>query len=342
MGKFCFRVVMDVAPRLGLNIDEHEIRFPCPDGHGILCFRAAGPDTPIRDATSFVLTGRNWEDETDAHAAAVRYLGALQRTLAKLRVGVDTGARMADRGGMNISMREHIRETTGQRILNEAVGILVYECDPEPRFQRVHAEVRGLQPESHFPNVFNAALQEVEQLSSREQVALDLYNYSTFQTLVESRFLLLVMAVEALVQPAPRSASARTHLKSLVQLTNSASELTQSERDSIAGALRGLERESIRRAARRTIEERLGEREYGGLRADRFFDGCYALRSSLAHGSDPLPAKPQLVSAAISLEFLVSDLLSGLLVEVDADTGLPSNKRIEPTAKAPYDAKGES
>lgn len=136
-----------------------------------------------------------------------------------------------------------------------------------------------------------------------------LFNASFFQPTADSRFLVLVMAVEALIEPVSRSPEGLEHVDRLIEQTRAAT-LPGVDKDSMIGALQWLRRESINQAGKRLASMRLGGRLYSGRAAPEFFSYCYQLRSNLVHGNLPIPTFEEVGNVACILEVFVSDLLT--------------------------------
>ena len=153
--------------------------------------------------------------------------------------------------------------------------------------------------------------------TEKETLALDLFNASFFQQTVDSRFVVLVMAIEALLDPRPRSAAAVTEVESMMKATLESQSLTPDEKKSLLGSLKWLKSESINQAGRRVAADRLGARRCTWTRkSPTFFSYCYSIRSRLVHGENPLPTQEEVGSAVGQLEVFVSDLPSGHLREI--------------------------
>ncbi|MGH8544631.1 MAG: hypothetical protein ACREX3_13600, partial [Gammaproteobacteria bacterium] len=144
----------------------------------------------------------------------------------------------------------------------------------------------------------------------------DLYSASFFARSAEERFLNLMMSIETLIRSRPSSPETIGHVQQLIEMTQRG-DIPSSERDSLIGRLGQLKNESIRTAGRNLMRERLPEREYQAMSAPDFFDHCYNLRSTLVHGAAPRPGRGVVGSAAATLEVLVSNLLSGPLLDVE-------------------------
>lgn len=256
-----------------------------------------------------------WPDEGAASAASSLYVDALARALARLRVGVDYGDRAASGGGFTEAMIDKIKNEHGIRVINERPGVMVYETEPSPVFASSTGRAALAVQAFQFERVFSAAMEDVEPLSPHERVSIALYNAAFFEESQDARFLLHMMALEALIQPQERSPEALRHVEHLVDETRRAVHLAQADRDSLCGALEGLRQQSIGQAGRALVR-RLEGRSYGGFDAVAFFGNCYSLRSRLVHGDNPLPSRDEVGSAAASLELMVSDLLAGHLRDI--------------------------
>ena len=175
------------------------------------------------------------------------------------------------------------------------------------------------------------AIEEAEKIgisvSEREQTAFGLYSGSMFvASLADARFLMLMMAMETLIEQEPRSDAAVAHVDRLIEQTRE-SGLPSPEITSLRSSLEYLRRESISAAGRRLAQERLAGRTYGDPVKEspsKFFTGCYELRSRLVHGYHPRPTFNEVNGHVAGLELMVSDLLAGeLLAAFDLESWTP-------------------
>jgi hypothetical protein len=261
------------------------------------------------------LKSEGWSSPEEAAVAGAKYTEALVRSLARLRIGADFGSR-APKSVVTLAGLAMLEAQTGQRCLNDVHGLMVYESDPPPRFASSRVDfVRGV-PKDRFERVFSYAAEHPRELSDRERLSLDLFNASYFQNSADSRFLMLVIAVEALLVPPPRSLAATAHVDALIRMTRESDKLSTQEQNSLIGSLKWLSHESINQTGRALAEERLGSRKYADKEPAAFFSYCYDLRSRLVHGKPPFPTQQEIRSAVGQLEVFVSDLLAGELLDV--------------------------
>ncbi|CAI8841106.1 conserved protein of unknown function [Methylococcus capsulatus] len=306
---YSFRIRFNRSPTDTIQSAANQLSVSVPDTRVSIVLSARRDDLPIQDSDQLVLVGSGYQTESEARAAGSRLQDALMVALARVRVGADFGHRAA-KGMFTTHGLNWVEEQIGQRVLNDIHGLMVFQSEPKPRFASINAQmIRRASPEI-FMSAFTQAISLQPQISERDLLAYTLFNASFFQPTADSRFLLLVMSIEALIEPALRSSDAQKYVESLIEQTKS-SPLPVEERNSILGSLRWLRRESINQAGKRLATERLGDRVYGDRTAPEFFTHCYQMRSDLVHGNLPVPTFEDVGGAVATLEVFVSDLLTG-------------------------------
>lgn len=311
MSDFTFRLRIQLAARSVLAVDTSQaVLGHGPDGQEVL-LSSGSSERNIANAKVLYLLSSGWPSEDDAAEAGSQYVDALRMTFAALRVGVDMSDRGPSPGGASPYLIEKMYDEHGARVLNESRGLMVYESEPQPLFFSTSASGALSVHCDRFQEVVAVALAEGLAPPPAHVVAIELFNASFFQSSADTRLLVLVMAVEAMVSSALRSQQAQDYLERLAEQTGHEATLDAKERDVLSQAMLRLKRESIGQAARSLIRERLGERMYGDMPAAQFFDRCYNLRSRLAHANHPLPDH-QLVGVSVAqLEVMVADLIAG-------------------------------
>lgn len=309
-----FRIRIDRSPTDTIECAESEL--PLVEHANSVCvsLRNKSSDQPLKDAQHLVLVGTGYTTEREAKEAGKVYEVVLMVALARVRVGSDFGFRAA-KGSFTSEGLKWLEHQRNERILNDVHGLMVYTAEPPPRFALTKAKMlRGASKET-FLHAFKVA--EIAQpcISDRERLAFSLFNASFFQPTADSRFLLLVMSIEALIELAARSAESQAHVKSLIATTKAALILPD-ERESMLGAIRWLSKESINHAGRRLVTARLGMRQYDGRTAADFFSHVYQMRSNLVHGNLTYPTFEMVGAAAAPLEVFVSELLTAPVLGV--------------------------
>lgn len=307
----CFRIRFDFSERSRIKSDEPELSISDPVEGKTVRLKAGQGALALSEAREILLLGEPSVDEAQAKAAAERWVGILQRGLARVNVGADFGPEVP-RSTFTEAGLQMLEGQSGVRTLNDVHGISVFDNEPKPRFVRQHFELQiGVEPE-RLASAIEETVAEGSVMSQTERLAYELYAASFFERWPEARFMMLMMAVETLIEPAPRSTKVREHVAELIAQTR-VSNLPRAEIDSIVGSLGWLEGESIGQAGRR-LAGCLGDRSYldeqDSESAEQFFTRSYALRSALVHGHDPRPTSEEIGYRAAHLEHFVTDLVA--------------------------------
>jgi hypothetical protein len=306
---YTFRVRLNRSPTDTIQTEANEIVLTVGEAP-LRRLRLHNPESngTILNSKHLVLTGDGYDTEAEALAAGEQYQDALTVALARHRVGADFGLR-APEGSITEAGLALLQQQQNQRVLNNIHGLTAFKTEPRPQFALFSANpLRGVNP-GMFEQAFSAAVAARPKLTDREKLAYSLFNASFFRESADSRFLLLMMAVEAVLEPVSRSGAEREHVEWLIKSTRDTA-LPAESRNSMVGALRWLLNESISQAGRRVSADRLGSRNYMNMPACKFFTYCYGLRSSLVHGSTPYPTLDKVSTTVGQLEVFVSDLLT--------------------------------
>ena len=315
MSRFSFRVRFHRSPVNTINISASKWEWNIGKGSPPLLLCSYKQEEAIKDSKTWVFKSEGWASEEEATQAAKMYVDTLALTLVRLRIGADFGNR-APKSAFTRYGLTMLGDQSGSRVVNDVHGLMIYESEPPPRFATISADVLRGVPQDHFEKIFSHAFVHLRLITDRERLSVELFNASFFQKSADSRFLLLMMAVEALLEPPPRSSAAILHVESMIAATHRSETLSPVEKKSLLGALSWLNYESINQTGRKLAEKCLGEQLYMNKKAPSFFSYCYNLRSRLVHGRHPMSSQQEIGSAVAQLEMFVSDILSGELREV--------------------------
>jgi hypothetical protein len=310
MASYSFRIRCNVPERSGVTWDRPEL-VVSPDGHRPeVRLMSTGPEIPLSATKRFVVRSDGYPTEQGAWAEATKYRDALIRAFARLRIAVDFGDRAAKSQVYEAGL-QMMEQASGHCVLNDVHGIMVFPTESKPGF--VSMGGLGLRTPASGDRLVNTVTDVLEtecEVSDRERLAYDLFSSSFSASTADARFLDLMMAVETLLDPKPRSDLVLEHVERLIASTREAAELPRSERNSICGALAWLRVQSIGQAGRE-LASSLGGKRYRKMTPPEFFSACYDVRSKLVHGAYPRPSREEVGSLAANLELFVSDLLGG-------------------------------
>lgn len=280
------------------------------DDVGPAYLRSTVRDQDVSDAYSLTLRASGYRSEAAARVAGFRWRGVLERAFAYARAGADFGDRRE--GGLRFAshVQRAMEEEAGSPVLPHRYGLMVFPTHPDPQFLQFSAHgiahpVRGrlvaaLKSEAAFLPV-----------SDSEHLAYTLYGSAFFiDVSPEARFMMLMMAVEALMEQAPRSQAARVKLDAIVSEVQKSDDLDLEERKALVDALQLQKRESLSQAGRR-LAASLNGRMYADKPPSDFFTQCYRVRGKLAHPRGAGVRREDIESLIGPLQDFVGDLLAG-------------------------------
>jgi hypothetical protein len=300
--KYTFRIKFNRAPSSPILTDASEIQLPAPEAGICLSLRAMS-NKSLKDAEQWALFGEGYKSETDARDAGNRFQDTLILAFGKLLLGVHFGTR--PKRGLRLA---HVESKPPGKAFLDVDGLSVYPSDPNLLFVNLSGGpfVTVTSPD-RFQAAFRSALEQGRPLTCRERIAFNLFSASYFQPKDDTRFLLQIMAVEALIEQEPKSDEAIAYVTDFIAKIN-ASPLADHEKSSLIGSLGLLQKESITQAGRRLATRILGQKLYNGKPAPTFFSDAYSLRGALVHGDLPEPEAISRIST--HMELFVSDLLT--------------------------------
>lgn len=310
---YSFRIRFELPAQLRIGIDSDKWLLTPFNSIPEITLQSKNQGSPIKDVKEIVMRGDGYASEEEARAEGEQLKDVLILAFARLRIGADFGDR-APKGIITNFGLQIFEQNTGKRFLNDIHGLMTFETEPSPHFVacQVNAVITTIQEK--FVQAITLAFELRTKLRPEDRLAFDLFSASFSEPSADARLLMLMMAVETLLNPSPRSKDAQQHINELIRLTNDSSILTEKEKQSLTGSLQWLYNESISQAGRK-LAGRLDGQSYLNMKAKDFFTYCYDLRSKLVHGYLPRPTREEVGSASAHLESFVGDLLSGPLLE---------------------------
>lgn len=281
MQKFDFRLRFNLPEsyRIGSDAEELEL-LVTPTGQRIF-LRSAVTGTPIKEHGRAVVRGGPFESEQQARDAAERSKRALLFWAIEQRAGIDFG----DGKQRGIATNEGLRMLESQHgapFRNDVHGIDVFESLEKVRFVYVNATAQVGKYPPNLASTFVREYSDRRNATEKQVLACEIYASSFFDIGQRSRFISLVTAVEALLEPARRPGPVQSLVDKLVVTTREAP-VDEATKASVRGSLEWLRHESISQAARVLANTLLPDKLYGGKSASAFFDSCYDLRSKIVH-----------------------------------------------------------
>jgi hypothetical protein len=280
---YAFRVVFRLTSDGVLSSKEEFLEFRAERDGSSLRLSAGTKGSSIDNSDRFSVSGRDFAAYGEAERAAECVRHSLLLYAARTRTGVDLGQNSLRAFRMSAYGKALVAEHVGaERVLEDHLGITVYEAEPRPAFVRMNISGKASRPAQALTSDLAASVGKLRFASRKAETAAGVYALSHFVGEAPARFLLLFIALEALLEPSPRSAKVQAHIDVLLGSTNGA-DLDQEERHAISSSLSFLRTHSISATGRRLAVEALGDRQYDSLRPDAFFAKIYRVRNDLVH-----------------------------------------------------------
>jgi hypothetical protein len=282
---YTFRVRFDHSPLETILTEASEITLLSKEAGVSLSLRTTS-GKPLKYEQAWALVGEGYSSGEDAHVAGGRVLDALVVTFTRLLLGADFGNLLPIRWHFTANgLRQAEEFSKEERLLDDMYGLSVFTSSPRPKFARIEGSklIIGMDPEK-FKQTFQLALANWRPLSPQQRISFILFLMSYFQNSF-IRFLIQAVAVEALIESAPKSSETIVHIDALIDQTENSS-LSKEEKASLVNGLRNLKNQSITERGRRLAGTILGDRRYDNKSASEFFGFAYRLRNRVVHG-DP-------------------------------------------------------
>jgi hypothetical protein len=306
---FRLRFNFSEAYRIDSDVEEIEL-LVLPLGERIR-MRSGAIGTPIKDHAQVAVLGGPFASEGQARDAAEKTKRVLLYWAIDERLGIDFGDGKQRSGFTKAGLAE-LEKRLGCPVRNDIHGIDVYEHVENLKFPSFNAKATVGKYPPKLVGTFQREYLNSRRLTEKQVLASEIYASSFFDVSPRSRFITLVTAVEALLEPLKRSNEVEALVEEFKAKTRQ-STIDQSTRDSIIGSLERLRHQSISQAGR-TLAGRLIPNElFDGQSSLDFFTRCYELRGQILHSGKVEDGLVDTLDLANIMEGFVAKLLLAAL-----------------------------
>jgi len=281
--EFSFRVSFRFTGSGALKSDEEFIEFVTGLEKMPLRLSSGAKGVPIEANDRFSISGRGFLSEHEAQRAASAVRHALLLYATRKQRGIDLGQDSLKAFAISPYGKELLASSLGaSAIMEDHLGITVFPSEPKPTFVRMNMSSLVSTPVSHLIGELTDTIGCYFFATTKAEIAAELYSLSHFTGRAVARFLILFIALEALIELHPRSSEAQAHVDSLIACTR-ASQLAQPEKDAICSTLSFQKAESIATGGRRLANCLSTDATYDSLSPPDFFAKIYGVRNGLVH-----------------------------------------------------------
>jgi len=282
MPHYDFRLGFRLPGQDYINADTEELCVLDDGGEVTIRLCSGVPGNPIMNYSHADLIGGPYNSAGDALNAAECTKRALLLWAVHNRIGIDLGGRHSW-GAITRKVLQQPREDSRAPARAAVCGIEIFEHIDGSRLvlSDIYTASLGKGAQAFVEQVA-AAIKTPLAMSAKQELAAEILSASYFDASDRTRFITLITAVEALLDPQPRPPAAQQLVERLVDIVRK-SGLDKATGDALCGSLQWLKDESIGQAGRALAGRLLPGRLYLEQPPERFFSSCYGLRSSILH-----------------------------------------------------------
>ncbi len=238
MPLYDFRLRFNFPEAYRIYSDAEEIELlVLPLGERIR-MRSGAIGTPIKDHDQVAVLGGPFASKNQARDAAERSRRALLYCAIDQRLGMDLGDGK-QRSGFTKAGLAMLQKQQRCPVRNDIHGIDVYEHAENLRFASFSAKATVGKHPPKLIDTFRREYVHSRQLTEKQVLAGEIYASSFFDVSSHSRFITLVTAVEALLEPLKRSSKVEALVKEL-KATTQKSKIDEPTRESLIKEIRPL------------------------------------------------------------------------------------------------------
>lgn len=302
-----------LAPGESLTTDGPRLVLYSQSGTEVI-IRPIDESKPFKDATHLLIQGGPYATENEAIRAGKSWRRQLLMACSDRSIGIDIGDE-AELRPLRIPLSQREFSPDDIVILKQRHGLQVYPVPADDAtfgFSAFTADLAVGRSSEGLLTAIREVGPRASQMSARQTLALSLLHASRFAENPETKYVLLVTAVEALIKRADQSKVVRELLTSFQDAVRD-SDLSDEERTEVVGHLSRGKVETIGAAGRR-LAAKLGDNIYGGVDPSTYFGNVYKIRSNIVHGNMSRPDHEQLRSEYGELHRFVVELLHKIIV----------------------------
>lgn len=235
-------------------------------------------------SSEYQILGEMFESEAEARSFAEELSSSVLIWSCISKHGLDLGYCGPAKSHLTDHGKEWVRSMFGieGKVQEDQLGVVIYEI-PRPRFAKFRANgTLSLNPIG-FRDVIEDVFGKKVFATENAELAASFLASSGFESNAFSRFILLFVSIEAMLEDVERVPLAKEHAEYLIRLTKTCTTLPSSDRASMLGTLQRLKNLSIKQTGMKLAESLLDSAEYGSKPAPEFFKYLYKLRNDLVH-----------------------------------------------------------
>lgn len=311
MPLYDFRLRFNFAEAYRINSEAEKIELLDLSSGEHFTLVSGLSETPIKEQNRVAVLGKLFRSEAEAREAAERCKRALLYWAIEQRIGIDFGDGRQRSRFTNAGLK-YFEKMYGCPLRGDIHGVDVYEHIEKLKFISFNAKAEVGKHSDKLIDTFGREYLNNRLFTEKQLLASEIYASSFFDISARSRFITLVTAVEALLEPVRRPKEVGELVKDVkVKVKNLV--VDKDTKNSIIGSLERLKYQSISQAGRMLANRLLPKEIFDEQASDDFFSRSYDLRSRLLHDGTIKEKEGDVWKLANVMEAFVHKLLIAAL-----------------------------
>jgi hypothetical protein len=305
------RIKLTYNKRFIADTDEAEVRLSADGAQETVVLHTPNREGTIDDATELMLSGGGYASFDEARQAGQRWRQHLMIAMAHFGTGADFGETPEDVS----ATKGH--GLIGSQFYKDRPGLIVLEYEEGAGFLQLTADAYGKQYLTDFlTGPLQAELnKEYTPQPDSHELAYSLIHAAHFESNLEGAHVLLVTAVEAIIDPKRqnRGKPIRSTVDDFKRQVKQQFSKGDPHRDTLLNGLGRMKTEGISECGQRIANELLIGKTYLDESPGEYFANAYTQRNSIVHGRTPQEGRPtrdELQARLPTLFRFVLDLLA--------------------------------
>lgn len=276
---YAFSIYTRLPAGVRINIDDTSMNFACIGNIHNVSLSSKSSEIPIKESDVLVFTCNPNASEEEATSIAVDVKNRLKLASVKSNLGLDCGDDIP-RGGASSYLINMLEMNNNIQIINERIGIAVYKNDIDIASIGMNVNMQASRPIDEFKEFIEEGIFPFHNISERQSLAMDFFNYSHHEKNGWASFLCIMMSVEILFPQKKKKGIICEYAEKFAEIIRREN-ISSEVKSEITNYITNMKQESVIKSCTHGIE-----RICDAATAQSFRE-LYKTRSSIAHGRIP-------------------------------------------------------
>lgn len=277
-----YRLCFEFARESSLQGSGKEFHFKIPGQELPIKVAAVGSKKDLAQDNRISISAGPFDSKEEANRHALDAKDCLLAYGLIKQAGIDVGL-YAPSGVITNDGLAMMSEELGKPVLNDQLGITLFEGPPDPQFCRAEFKARAKYNTDDFANFFRKNYGRTRIENEDLEFAIQLYSLSFNSGNSRASFAILFMCLDLIIPREKREHDVQILIDEFVATTNG-SNIPDDQKSQLCGGLNSLRVEPMRAAVMKYAHELIELSEINGQTPPEFFKFASNIRNKVIHG----------------------------------------------------------